>query len=94
MPNCGTTYFSIEFKGANAKGFADFTDGFAPTCDVADDLGHALGDQAEGMLAAALAYRANGACPVSPAARASARPLRLVRPAVREIAILPRSERR
>ena len=28
--NCGTTYFSIQFKGVNAKGFGDYTDGFTP----------------------------------------------------------------
>ncbi len=22
--NCGTTYFSVEFKGVNAKGFGDY----------------------------------------------------------------------
>jgi carboxyl-terminal processing protease len=52
VDNCGTTYFSIEFQGVNAKGFGDFADGFAPTCAVADDLAHALGDPAEALLAA------------------------------------------
>jgi hypothetical protein len=28
--NCGTTYFTIEFQGVNAKGFGDYTDGFSP----------------------------------------------------------------
>jgi hypothetical protein len=28
--NCGTTYFSIEFKGVNNAGFGDYSDGFAP----------------------------------------------------------------
>ena len=61
--NCGISYFPIEFQGTNDKGFGDFADGFAPTCTVADDFGKPLGDPTEGMLAAALAYRANGACP-------------------------------
>jgi hypothetical protein len=61
--NCGTTYFSIQFKGANALGFGDYTDGFSPTCSVADDFGHALGDPAEARLAAALAYRMSSSCP-------------------------------
>jgi carboxyl-terminal processing protease len=70
--NCGTTYFSIEFQGVNAKGFGDYSDGFVPGgtagaavpgCQVADDFSHALGDPAEGRLAAALQYRANGTCP-------------------------------
>lgn len=74
--NCGTTYFSIEFKGENAKEFGDYTDGFSPSntagvagtplpgCSVADDFAHALGDPAEGRLAAALGYRMSQSCPV------------------------------
>jgi len=74
--NCGTTYFSIQFQGVNAKGFGDYTDGFSPQntqdspgtlvpgCSVGDDYTHALGDVTEARLAAALAYRDNpGACP-------------------------------
>ena len=76
--NCGTTYFSIEFRGVNAMNFGDYTDGFSPQnapaptnavlpgCSVADDFGHALGDPAEGRLAAALNYIATlGACPAA-----------------------------
>ncbi|MDP3823370.1 MAG: S41 family peptidase [Burkholderiales bacterium] len=71
--NCGISYFPIEFKGTNAKGFGDYPDGFVPAgsgetgiagCAVADDLDHALGDTSETMLATALAYRSTGACPV------------------------------
>ncbi len=69
--NCGTTYFAIQFKGVNNQGFGDYADGIAPTCVVADDFGHALGDPAEGRLAAALSYRANGACPPAPVALSS-----------------------
>ena len=29
--NCGTTYFSIQFQGVNAKDFGDYTDGFSPS---------------------------------------------------------------
>ena len=73
--NCGTTYFSIEFRGENAKGFGDYPDGFSPAntvgtagavvtgCSVADDFAHQLGDSAEGRLAAALAYRQTSMCP-------------------------------
>ncbi|MGB8694756.1 MAG: S41 family peptidase [Steroidobacteraceae bacterium] len=28
--NCGTTYFSIQFRGVNALNFGDYTDGFSP----------------------------------------------------------------
>ena len=74
--NCGTTYFSIEFKGVNAQGFGDFGDGFSPAntpsspgvvlpgCSVADDFSHALGDTSEAVLSAALAYITSpGSCP-------------------------------
>jgi hypothetical protein len=93
VDNCGTTYFSIEFKGVNAKGFGDYADGFAPTCTVADDLGHVLGDPAENVLAAALAYRATNACPASSTGRASAVQMQLVRPAIKEISIYPKRRR-
>lgn len=70
--NCGTTYFAIHFQGVNQQGFGDYGDGFAPTCAVADDFGHALGDPAEGLLAAALGFRATGACPVQGPSKAEA----------------------
>ncbi len=75
--NCGTTYFSIEFRGVNAVSFGDYTDGFSPNnaptptnaplpgCSVADDFTHALGDPAEARLAAALNYRNNTLCPAA-----------------------------
>ena len=62
QPNCGTTYFAVQFQGVNAKGFGDYADGMAPTCAVADDYQHALGDANEAMLAAALQYRNTGRC--------------------------------
>jgi hypothetical protein len=71
--NCGTTYFAIQFQGVNDKGFGDYADGFTPGgtggaavpgCVISDDLSHELGDADEGRLAAALAYRATGACPI------------------------------
>jgi carboxyl-terminal processing protease len=71
--NCGTTYFSIQFKGVNNKGFGEYSDGFVPSatdngmdlvkgCNLGDDLSHSLGDQAEKNLATALNYRATGSC--------------------------------
>ena len=66
--NCNTTYFSIQFQGVNDKNFGDYADGFIPGgvdpgCVVADDFTKQLGDPAEGRLAAALGFRANGTCP-------------------------------
>lgn len=77
--NCGTTYFSIQFKGVNAKGEGDYTDGFSPQntasgageslpgCSVADDFEHALGAESEAVLAEALQYRTSGTCMATPA---------------------------
>jgi hypothetical protein len=75
-PNCGTSYFTIQFRGINAKGFGNYTNGFSPVntttgivgttlpgCSVGDDFSNALGDPAEARLAAALTYRDTGACP-------------------------------
>jgi len=70
--NCGTSYFAIQFQGVNNKNFGDYGDGFAPDCAVADDFGHQLGDPAEARLAAALAMRNGGACPVSASAKSQA----------------------
>ncbi len=61
--NCGTSYALMQFKGANADGFGDYADGFAPTCKVADDLSKARGDVNELMLAGALSYMRTGQCP-------------------------------
>jgi hypothetical protein len=85
--NCGTTYFSIQFQGVNAKGFGDFADGFTPGqqnvmgCVVADDFTHELGDPTEARLAAALGYMTTGACP---AAARSANPLAAIDGVVRK----------
>jgi carboxyl-terminal processing protease len=76
--NCGTTYFSIQFRGVNDQGFGDYAAGFSPAntvdplgvtipgCSVADDFEHALGDPNEGQLSEALAYQSGGACTVTP----------------------------
>ena len=74
--NCGTTYFTIQFRGVNAKNFGDYTDGFSPNntlggnvgtpipgCSVADDFTKLLGDETEGRLAAALSNINTGTCP-------------------------------
>jgi hypothetical protein len=63
--NCSTTYFAIQFQGVNEQGFGDYADGFTPTCAVADDFTHALGDPAEARLAGALTYRDTGICPLA-----------------------------
>lgn len=84
--NCGTTYFSIHFRGVNAAGYGDFSDGFTPTqsvpldqsyvpgCLVEDDFSRPLGDVQEARLAAAIQFRTDGTCPDS-SASASGRSL-------------------
>ncbi|MCG9696090.1 S41 family peptidase [Shewanella sp. Isolate11] len=73
-PNCGETYFSVQFRGENNKGFGDYSDGFMPSqsptleseiqgCQLSDDFEHALGDPNERLLSAALYYRDNASCP-------------------------------
>ncbi len=81
--NCGTTYFSIQFKGANEKGFGDYADGFSPAnatgpvgvqvpgCAVADDFEHALGDPEERRLEAALEFLVTRTCPAPSAVPAA-----------------------
>lgn len=83
--NCGETYFTIQFKGVNNKGFGDYTDGFTPNnavspvgekisgCVADDDFSDQLGDESENMLSTALAYRANGQCPTSSTTSAQAK---------------------
>lgn len=61
--NCNMAYFAIEFSGVNAIGKGDYVDGFAPKCQVAEDLDHPLGDVNEKRLGAALSYARTGTCP-------------------------------
>ncbi len=74
--NCGTTYFTIQFQGVNAKGFGDYPDGFSPIntvsdagvllpgCSVGDDFTAPLGEPTEARLAAAITHMDTGTCPI------------------------------
>ena len=73
QPNCGTSYFPIQFRSVNAKNFGDYTDGFVPStvddnqanvlgCLVADDYSKPLGNAGENRLEVALAYQAGMGC--------------------------------
>lgn len=77
-PNCGTSYFTVEFRSVNAKNWGDYAEGFSPAdvddgmsnilgCAVSDDYTQQLGDIAENRLEVALAYQAGMGCvtPVS-----------------------------
>lgn len=72
-PNCGTTYYTIQFTGVNAKGYGEYSGGFIPSaidngqdaiagCQVNDDFTNDLGDPSEALLKTALLYREIGAC--------------------------------
>ena len=71
--NCGTTYFTIQFRGVNDLNFGDYTDGFVPSvvddgqanvlgCTVQDDFTKLLGDPTENRLEVALAHQAGMGC--------------------------------
>ena len=76
--NCGNTYFTIQLKGVNEKGFGEYEDGFKaansnepfgvalPGCSIPDDFDKLLGDPEEARLAAALQYRDFQTCPAPP----------------------------
>jgi len=78
--NCGTTYFTIQFRGENDKGFGDYADGFSPFegatttgepidgCILSDDFGNALGNTSETLYSAALTHMETGSCPTVSAA--------------------------
>jgi C-terminal processing protease CtpA/Prc len=69
---CGIVYNAMQFQSLNAVGVADYASGFAPDCEVADDLDHELGDTRERRLATALAYVREGRCPAPPQSAALA----------------------
>ena len=75
QPNCGTTYYTIQFKGVNAKGYGDYVEGFTPAtnenssmphlvkgCTAADNLNFQLGETDEPLLAKALTLMQTGGC--------------------------------
>lgn len=74
--NCGSTYYTVQFKGENDAGFGDYADGLMPVklpeagklaqvqgCPITEDYQHNLGDEQELLLASALYYQANNDCP-------------------------------
>jgi len=78
IDNCGETYFTVQFKSANAKGYGEYSDGFFPGNGASSnpaelpgceenpgDYAHLLGDPDEALLAAALHYRKTGSCPTA-----------------------------
>ena len=77
-PNCGISYFTVQFRSVNDKGWGDYVEGFTPSavddgfanvlgCQVDDDFTKELGDVEEDRLEVALAYRDSMSC-ITPAA--------------------------
>jgi hypothetical protein len=87
--NCGSAFYPVEFRGENNLGQADFTNGFAPTCTVADDLDNARGNPNEAMLAAALTHIRTGSCPASTQSVGRSTELNQMSPAPRSAAFAP-----
>jgi hypothetical protein len=80
--SCGNTYSAVNFESTNALGEGGYYDGIAATCSVADTFTGALGDPAEALTGAAVAYLQSGSCPVAGSA-ARERSARLVQRAMR-----------
>ena len=72
--NCGITYNAVQFESLNSQGVGGYTAGFAPDCQVADDLDRQLGDPAEARVKVALNYIATGSCGAPPLAGKLAAP--------------------
>lgn len=82
--NCGTTFFTIQFRGENDIGFGDYADGFSPFegttttgepidgCILTDDFNNELGNTNEALYSAALTHIETGACPAVASADSSA----------------------
>lgn len=63
VSRCDTTFSVVNFEAVNARDQGRYVNGLAATCVVADDLGHALGDSDEALLAAARQHADSGRCP-------------------------------
>ena len=67
---CGRTYSVVNFESVNQRNEGRYFDGFAPTCDVAEDFRVAAGSSADPLMQAALTHADTGVCPVTAAGRA------------------------
>ena len=99
--NCGTTYFTVQFRGVNDLNFGDYTDGFVPSvaddgqanvlgCTVQDDFTKLLGDPTENRLEVALAHQAGLGC-ISPTSVAPGVLSKTTRPLDATDGIVPKS---
>lgn len=59
----GTTYSVTNFESVNARNEGRYFNGFAPTCQVAEDFTRPAGDPNDPLLVAAAFHVDNGSCP-------------------------------
>jgi carboxyl-terminal processing protease len=99
--NCGTTYFTIQFRGVNYMNFGDYSDGFVPSavddgqanvlgCSVQEDFTKLLGDPTENRLEVALAHQAGMGC-IAPSSVAPGVLSKTTRPLDATDGIVPKS---
>jgi C-terminal processing protease CtpA/Prc len=69
---CGRTYSVVNFESVNQRNEGRYFDGFAPTCEVAEDFGVAQGSDADPLMRAALNSADGAVCPGGASGRASA----------------------
>jgi hypothetical protein len=65
--NCNYAFFPIEFQGTNALGFGDYTTGFQPMCNIAENRTVAAGSADDPLLNGAKFYIDNNSCPAGTA---------------------------
>lgn len=65
----GWVFSVVSFASRNALGDGDYFDGLAPDCPLADPVSGQFGERDEPLLAAALAWLADGRCPSGPAGK-------------------------
>jgi hypothetical protein len=61
------SFFAIDSEGVNSTGTGDYKSGFAPTCQVSEDVSQPLGDAGEALLHSAIYYMQNSSCPTGTA---------------------------
>jgi carboxyl-terminal processing protease len=60
---CAVTYSVTNFESVNARNEGRYFDGFAPTCQVSEDLSRPTGDVNDPLLVAAAFHVNNNTCP-------------------------------
>lgn len=67
-PSCGNTFNAVNFEATNAAGEGGYYNGIAASCAATDTFTGVLGDPAEALTGAAVAYLESGSCAAASAA--------------------------